>query len=236
MKNKAVKLLLYCTKAKPNLMDFNLDRKHFNIDYGGQVLNGKIVAEAECDLVEEIFCDMLDNGVGTDIYYYTDNDTDIEELACLDINDLATYLPQKRGGEKVGYAIHLKNVNPFEQPKKLSEYYHWRTERKAIRSLQFTYPSQNSRTAKNYIRITSAPQNMCYADEIIVYPTYVETNFTGYEEYYEHCVLISFKPQELCKILNGYKTIEVRKSILNALKEMIKNNGTNINVVSAYCR
>ncbi|HRF69945.1 MAG TPA: hypothetical protein PKV66_00780 [Candidatus Pelethenecus sp.] len=232
-KNKTVKLLFYCTKAKPYLYGcyaesdgdigtiggFGYDTSYCPTEDEDSKdrtvnLNGYVVAEAECEVVEDL---------SKYEYAFKDNHFyDVLKNACLTTRDLEKYCPVKRGEYKRIYAIHLKNVKPFEEPKKLSEYYHWRTERKAIRSLQFTYPSQNSRTAKNYIRITSAPQNMCYADEIIVYPTYVETNFTGYEEYYENRVLISIRPEWLCKILNGEKTIEVRKSILNALKELIK--------------
>ena len=189
---KTVKLLIYCTKAKPYLLgSFGRESIEEYKDYWtfftsdtlkccyDKIINGKIVAEADCELVEEICCDMLDNGIGTDIYYYIDNDTDIEELACLDINDLATYLPQKRGGEKVGYAIYLKNVMPFDEPKELS-----------------------------YYGIKKAPQNMCYLydkDGKII------------------AVVISIQAPHACNIMNGLKTIEVRKSILNVLKELTEN-------------
>lgn len=53
--------------------------------------------------------------------------------------------------------------------------------------------------------VTKAPQNMQYVNDIF-----------GRE-----CVLISIKPEWVCKILNGEKTIEVRKSIVNKLKELI---------------
>ena len=50
--------------------------------------------------------------------------------------------------------------------------------------------------------IDRAPQNMMYA----------------YDWYGEKYVLISIQPQWLCKILNGEKTIEIRKKVLNGLK------------------
>ena len=50
-----------------------------------------------------------------------------------------------------------------------------------------------------------APQNMCYV------------TMNG-----ERCVLISIQPQHLANIANGLKDIEVRKSILNEIKEMEK--------------
>ena len=52
----------------------------------------------------------------------------------------------------------------------------------------------------------NAPQNMMYAYELNEYELIKK-------------VLISIQPQWLCKILNGEKTIEVRKKVL---KEMIK--------------
>lgn len=186
MKNKAVKLLLYCTKAKPNLMDFNLDRKHFNIDYGGQVLNGKIVAEAECDLVEDL-----------SKYQYTYKDSnfyDVLKNACLTTSNLDKYCPCKRGEYKKIYAIHLKNVKPLYDSKELSEY-------------SFFEPNHCL-----YRKVKKAPQNMC---RVVLEGGHC---VSPKEEY----VLISIKPEWLCKILNGEKTIEVRKSILNVLKELIR--------------
>lgn len=196
--NKTVKLLLYCTKAKPDLYYYSEEAfidNHRKLEYypfKGFELNGKIVAEAECELVEKIeFKYYSDDYLGEDGKYYqtnTLNQDGLCDLSCLEDGEIDDYLNLKDG-----YAIRLKNVNPFEKPKELS-----------------------------YYGLKRAPQNMCYADEIIVYPTYVETNFTGYEEYYENRVLISIRPEWLCKILNGEKTIEVRKSILNALKELVK--------------
>lgn len=53
--------------------------------------------------------------------------------------------------------------------------------------------------------VSTAPQNMCYM------------TMNG-----ERCVLISVQPQHLRNIANGLKDIEVRKSILNELKGLIK--------------
>ena len=53
--------------------------------------------------------------------------------------------------------------------------------------------------------LTKAPQNMCYC-----------YHWLG-DEY----ILISIKPEWVEKILNGEKTIEVRKSIVNRLKKRV---------------
>ena len=54
-------------------------------------------------------------------------------------------------------------------------------------------------------RLKNSPQNMCEV----------------YGKDGNHYVLISIKPEWVCKILNGEKTIEVRKKVLNCLKELI---------------
>ena len=50
----------------------------------------------------------------------------------------------------------------------------------------------------NQRALVKAPQNMCNA----------------YDVYKNHYILISIRPEWLCKILNGEKTIEVRKKVL----------------------
>lgn len=193
-----VKLLLYCTKSKPYLYghyigfetlyhyDLTNDKKVFDRH---KVLNGKIVAECDCEKVEEIFCEMLDNGVGSYPIYYSETLDCIEELSGLDTNDLANYLSQKIGGEKVGYALHLSNLKIFDKPLTFERNYIYKE------------------THGNLL-ISKAPQNMCRI----------------YDRFGNKSILISIQPQWLCKILNGKKTIEVRKQIVKELKEE-KENG-----------
>ena len=60
----------------------------------------------------------------------------------------------------------------------------------------------------SYYGIKKAPQNMCYLydkDGKII------------------AVVISIQAPHACNIMNGLKTIEVRKSILNVLKELTEN-------------
>ena len=55
-----------------------------------------------------------------------------------------------------------------------------------------------------YTPIKSAPQNMMKVKRVLQ----------------EDAILISIRPEWLCKILNGEKTIEVRKKVL---KDMLNN-------------
>ncbi len=179
--NKTVKLLLYCTKAKPYLV-FNNGIKglcDYSLLYsadGLDILNGKIVAEAECDLVEkEEYSYACDD--------YATFDDDRLEATCLSRNQLNEY-----GKYKSLYLIYLKNVKPFEKPRKL-----------------------------NYYGLDKAPQNMCFKR----FPVPYKNSLGGWEISKDE-IIISIRPEWLCKILNREKTIEIRKSILNLLRELVK--------------
>lgn len=170
-----MKLLLYCTKAKPYLNDYRLMENCnqfvvMNKSYNN--LNGKIVAECDFEVEEanyrsgEFVCNR----------YYLE----ILKKSCLTDKQMYDYLK----GEK-GYAIHIKNLHIFDEPKELSECHYLTLEKGFLR------------------QIKKAPQNMCYA---------LTTR-------YDKDILISIRPEWLCKILNGEKTIEVRKKVL---KEMLR--------------
>ena len=196
-----MKLLLYCTKAKPYLFknptnirnqfirDYwyanKLDEKPFDED----ILNGKILAECDFE-VEEI------RKANYDCILFT-NTLDTEKLinkSCIDYFKLEEYLKPNWDKEDdlqnldtVGYAIHIKNLQIFDKPRELYDcLIHPKIEPKY-------YGCEH---------LSKAPQNMMYVelDDI------------------RH-ILISIKPEWLCKILNGEKTIEIRKKVL---KEMIK--------------
>ena len=183
-----VKILLYCTKNGRPLIytdeyrggaywegytqTYNRSKEEVSKIWGEEaILNGRIVAECECDLVEVI------KYASYDCTYYTNTiDTFglpplLLQKSCLDHDALDEYLKEDNG-----HAIYLKNVKVFDEPKELSDY-----------------------------GLKRAPQNMMWVW------------YKG-----ERYVLISIKPKWLCKILNGEKTIEVRRKILKGLKDLIK--------------
>jgi predicted transcriptional regulator len=190
------KLLLYCTKAKPYITQGNDGSVYPScvISDGIQEwhLNGKIVAECDFE-VEEI---RLTKSLYLDEDYITNTlrEKEILKYSCLSYCELADYL-----GGKDGYAIHIKNLHIFDKSKELSDYY----------KFDGIYNDIN-----NWKTIDKAPQNMMYAYDLIS-----ELGFSGtYNMQLIKKVLISIQPQWMCKILNGDKTIEVRKVVL---KEMI---------------
>ena len=190
-----MKLLLYCTKAKPYLVDCrDLDIKNkFRLSKNKvcerPVLNGKIVAECDFE-VEKI------KKVNYDCILFT-NTLDTESLirkSCIDYFSLEKYLKPNWSKEDdlqnldtVGYAIHIKNLHIFDNPKELYDcLIHPKIEPKYY----------------GFEHLRKAPQNMMY----------VELDDIKY-------ILISIRPEWLVKILNKEKTIEIRKKVL---KEMLK--------------
>lgn len=182
------KLLLYCTKNPKKLL--------IKKDYGfifdkwligeEQALNGKIVAECDFE-VEEIKWNDIEN-------YNYEEMLPLDNLlknSCLTKLELEDYL-----NGKDGYAIHIKNLNIFDEPRELRNYHR----AKSIDGHSPCWHCKRFGTGCERCDI-KAPQNMMYA-------------YLGNDKY----ILISIRPEWLCKILNGEKTIEIRKKVL---KEML---------------
>ena len=130
------------------------------------------------------YCDFLEEQDDGRFYFTkTLNKNEVYEKSCLDINQLFNYL-----GEKGGYAIHIKNLNIFNKPRELSDYY------------------KSNDYCKSWQPITKAPQNMMNAYDIDL------------EKGVYWKILISIRPEWLVKILNGEKKIEVRKKVLKEMK------------------
>lgn len=174
------KCLIYCTKDKNNQLyryygnKYDVLRK--NQDTMPQpdfFMNGKIVAQFDCEMVEIFTID-----------YRGDKEQNkrISKDSCVSIEDLIEYQKDNHFLN----AIHISNLKIFEKPKELSEY------SKRLPSGDFQV-------------LGKAPQNMMNVCEI--------------KYYIENYILISIRPEWVAKILNGEKTIEVRKKIVNRLKE-----------------
>ena len=202
-----MKLLLYCTKAKPYLygMYSGFETRYGyhltndkNVINAHNVLNGKIIAECDFE-VEEIKPEKYWHSTEDFDYIYNTGTIYYEDLlkkSCLMDYELDDYL----GCEDKGYAIHIKNLYIFDKPRDLRDYYTNRIYTK----IEDVYTDEIQINGSEWVRpIKQAPQNMMYA-------------FDGNLQPY---TLISIKPEWLYKILNGEKTIEVRKKVL---KEMIK--------------
>ena len=176
-----MKLLLYCTKSNPYLYKlygknwFYFCEKLTDLDVR---LNGKIVAQCDCEKIKLIcpdfnYLDASCNGAEGFILY----------KSCLFRKDLVDY-----GQGKFLYALYLSNLEAFDNPKEL-----------------------------RYYGVKTAPQNMCYKR----YPVPFDNELGGWEIDKE-TIIISIKPEHLANILNGKKTIEVRKRILKSMEGLMK--------------
>ena len=202
-----VKCLIYCTKSKDYHLDceivngkkkwfcWNKKSHHYPFKYVKEELgedyketfNGHIVAQFDCENIIEF--DTNGKRLG-----YAINLKPIIEKSCLSLEEMKKYI-----GNKKGYAIHINNLEIFDEPKELAKH---------------TLDNKSDFYIKKWIKkfdsfkgsaLTKAPQNMCNV----------------YDVQGNHYILISIRPEWVEKILNGEKTIEVRKSIVNKLKELI---------------
>lgn len=192
-----MKALLYCTKSKPYLVKGNNGDVYPSCSCSSGILdrhlNGKIVAEIEIDKVEEIYNGWLLAYISMFYFTKTLSCEKLLEKTQLNLKDMQDYLE-----EDIGYALHLKNLKVFDKPKVLFEY--------DVKPRAFKTFDGYSITNITY-SCTKGPQNMCNV----------------YDSKGNHYILISIQPQHLCRILNGHKTIEVRRKVLNCLKEMCKD-------------
>ena len=212
-----VKILLYCTKAKPYLSkeiidppfienEFCLNARQ-NIDHN-RVLNGKIVAECEIDNIDYYEMEYHKNNlVLNQIGIYDEVENQEWDEECFEMVISNEYSDEEIANCKLlkyscltfdelgSYVCSEGGFNNFYA-------LHLSNVKVFDRPLSF----QTDYIYKDYKTnavLTKAPQNMCNV----------------YDRFGNHYVLISIQPQHLCKILNGEKTIEIRKSILNSLKE-----------------
>lgn len=188
-----MKLLLYCEKATPYLYRkdddiFELSNKikyedisDYKKYYG--LNNGKIVAE--CDYEVSTHNWYNDYNLFEKLYYQ-ENMMFNNENSCMSSRELVSYLGNNNL-KKDFYAIHLKNLHVFDEPKELSE---------------CSKIYQTNRGVELDGEITKAPQNMMLC----------ASNWN-----LEKAVLISIRPEGLCKLLNGEKTVEIRKKVLKGM-------------------
>lgn len=158
---------IYCTKDKLTLSKyFYLDGWSYDavlnynyakqFDMAKETLNGKVIARFWCDKVEE----------HRPFFHWC-----IEKETCLTRDDVLDYLdskdkfvgnPKRQG--KV-YAIHITNLEIFDKPKELSEFY-------KVGYGECAKPQGNLRekVIANYnnvlkYQLTRAPQSWCYIYE-----------------------------------------------------------------------
>ena len=211
-----LKIILYCCKAKP-LMEKS-DDTCYEIGMSSRYiigndrleivkpLNGKIVAECEIETEEiEDKVSYFDSWFNDGHHTKTLSNKELEKRSCLSYQDLIKYLGDGEPNEVIGYALHISNLKIFDKPKELDDF----TTRTPIDHDSIVCDSctdlncdcKKCRYSYDYQPVIKAPQNMMKVCEWDI----------------EDKVLISIQPKWLCKILNGEKTIEVRRKVLKGM-------------------
>lgn len=161
-------------------------------------LNGKIVAECECEVEEILKAD------STCHFTNSLSGQALMQFSKLSEEQLEDYLGY--GGyysvEVCGYALHLTNIKVFEKPLELSDVKHIKKPNCDNCPYQYEIECDYYKEVEcEYeIPLTKAPQNMCWV----------------WYKGQKYC-LISIRPEWLCKILNGEKPVEVRRKILKGM-------------------
>lgn len=190
---KTTKMLFYCTMGKPylykdvdnkfklqNKEDANWINKHL-LDS----LNGKVVAECEVETEEIQFNEYRDEYEEWD-YKYDTPTLDYDELldkSCLSDDELDSYITNKHA-----YALHIKNLKIFDNPKYIFDYY--------VRQKDFSISSSLA-----FMPVQKAPQNMMKV----------------YDKQGNSYIAISIRSPYLCKIFNGEKEVEIRNAVLKEM-------------------
>ena len=213
-----MKYLIYCTKAKPYIIQARCvyaggekGLSCFPTRNKGTVnaLNGKVVAEFDGDIdtytVNEdwyskkvqVICKHLYGNVGK--YETMDKELlkEVLEKSCLTREALTKYIiPDGKCHDM--YCINIKNRKKYEKPKQLTDYHRFRK--------------------CNSCKVSGYESSACLYDEDCIVPTVVEkapqNMMRVYDKNGQEYILISIRPKWVEKILNGEKTIEIRKSVL----------------------
>jgi len=142
-------IYVYCTKSSLKVSGKYGYKKELVVN--GNVVNGKVPFKFRCYKVEEI---ISAETIGVPMCF-THNlfEKDLCKKSCLTPYDFNDYLKGK-----IGYAIHIRNLEIFDRPKELSEFKFY----KKFVSYDYTY-------TRKYIEyelhpLTKAPQNFCYVE------------------------------------------------------------------------
>lgn len=209
---KKVKALLYLTKAKPYLVQslakpmhtldannpYNFNWKVVKKGFSNDRLNGKIVAECEVETEE-----LTQLGCGEPMLFTTKTLDSLEvcKRSCLKTEELSDYLYNQDKDSK-GYALHISNLKIFDKPLELKDTYTRECVWNKCSRCEYGKDGKINCCTID-IPLSRAPQNMMWVW------------YKG-----ERYVLISIQSKWLCKILNGEKTIEIRRKVLNCMKEV----------------
>lgn len=156
-----IDVYIYCTKDNKqrlypvSLLDksnqvFKRAYREDKIDNRTNYLNGKVVAKFTLNKVEEIPTRIF--SVYTYPYTKTLDDYELLDKSCLYTDELEKYL-----GKKIGYAWYISNLEIFDKPKELSEFYAYCKDEKC------EYRNNHCSICHRE-PLTKAPKGWCYIE------------------------------------------------------------------------
>ena len=195
--NTPFKVYIYCTQGKPTLgryLENNSLKATPETDFDHY--NRNTLFRANGKVIGEFVCDEITGG-----FWIAPFSDYLQRQSCLSYDEVCDYA----NGKPI-FAWHISNLVIYDQPRELSDF----TTRTSVyydsiicdSCTDFGFDCKKCRYSCDYQQVIKAPKNMMKVCEWDI----------------EDKVLISIKPEQLCKILNGEKTIECRKRIL---KEMM---------------
>lgn len=129
--------------------------KNYNPYFGYQ---GKVVARFWCDKVEKINAYSI-----LDTLYETTNikEKELLKVSCLTYQELNAYLKHK-----IGYAIHITEVKPFDRPKEIKEFHKVGYEEYFAKHVFVDHPNFRPiyESELKQFQFTRAPQSWCYVE------------------------------------------------------------------------
>ena len=204
-----MKLLLCCKKTKPYLFETVECLKDVCEEYytyndnkylEDKTLNGKVVVECDFEVEEIKVGSGYSVGFGGVEFIRTDTLQLCELLqkSCLSLGQLKSRIQKDGNGEFYGYqgyAIHIKNLHIFDEPKKLSEFGR----------------ADIKHTTRDIISFMTSKSIPKYVGALI--------KMTVVYDGWERKVIMPISSEEMCRILNKQQTIILRRTIL---KEVLK--------------
>lgn len=204
-----MKVLIYCTMAKPYLHQDHLngvwfvnnEKTHNGFCSYDEAKNGSVCIECDCKEALLIPCELCDDGR----YRYSFVHTKVKCDEFIRRSHLLPYELDDYSYPKSVYAYHFENVKPID-PMPITKLY---------RDGTMVYP------------LTRAPQSYCFAyrkvettkEDYLANVGKDESRYYLQENgkffYSEKVLIFSIRSPWLCKIANGEKDLEVRKTRIN---------------------
>lgn len=160
-------------------------------------LNGMVLAECDC-IVGDIHVGCREKAPSICYLsnrFWTMDEEDILKRSGFTDKELDKYLSSNPKNKCHGYMLKLENLNIFDKPKNINEYYSIED----IGGMLFTH------------ELTKAPKRMCY----------VSINHWEYAVYNpdDLRIFISLSPERMADVLNGKLDILIFKKVLKTLQD-----------------